>query len=311
MPRRRALVTGAAGFLGSHLVRRLVDEGWEVTALARPRSQLRRLPREISLLEADLTTLEPDTSIPTVDVLFHLAAVGLHEPRPRPVEEVIRTNVLGTVNVVRLASQHGIPHLVHVGSGHEYGEGTRLREDAPLRPRSAYGASKAAAWLVGSALARLMDVEFVGLRPFTLYGPADSPHGLVGSAVVASLENEPLELTEGRQTRDFVFVADAVDALLAAADSRGDFEVANVCTGVETSIRDVVELVVELSGSTAQPLFGNRPYCDDEVWSASGDPTRAREALGWEAKTGLREGIAATVEWFRAARGSLEPETVP
>jgi len=237
--------------------------------------------------------------------------VGLHEPYPRPPEEVMRTNVLGTLNVLRLAAALGARRVVHAGSGHEYGVGRHLREDAPLRPRSAYGASKAAAWLLASAFCRLQGLEVVGLRPFTVYGPADSPYGLVASVIAACLANAPLDLTEGRQSRDFVFVADAVDALVASAGPGADGEVLNVCTGVETSIREVVELIVDLAEGAAQPRFGARPYSDDELWSSSGDPTRARELLGWEATTGLREGLAASVASYRDARAPLEPETVP
>lgn len=313
MAEPRALVTGAAGFVGAHLVRRLLAEGWDVTAMVRPGSDTGRLASELerlALVEADVTTLEPDTVAARAEVVFHLAAVGLHEPRPRPPEEVMRTNVVGTLNVLRLAAALGARRVVHVGSGHEYGAGSRLREDAPLRPGSAYGASKAAAWHLASAFCRLRGLELVVLRPFTLYGPGDSPYSFVASAIAACLGNEPLELTEGRQSRDFVFAADAVDALVASADASANGETLNVCTGVEISIREVVELIVALTGGAGRPLFGARPYSDDELWTSSGSPTRARDVLGWEATTDLREGLAATVASYRDAGMPREPETV-
>jgi UDP-glucose 4-epimerase len=244
----------------------------------------------------------------SVEVVFHLAAVGLHEREPRPPDEIARTNMLITLNVLRLSAALGARRVVHVGSGLEYGQGTKLDENVPLAPTSAYGRSKASSWVVTQAFCRELRLEPVGVRPFTVYGPNDSPYGLVGSAVIAALARSELELTEGRQTRDFVYVADAVDAITAAAvEPRAVGEVFNVCTGVDTSIRSAVDLIFLLSGSDAMPRFGARPYRPEELWSSSGDPAKARTTLGWQPQTSLEEGITETIAWFRDRSAARAP----
>ena len=217
-----------------------------------------------SWVEADLTDLqtgEVAAGAGRIDVAFHLAAVGLHEPRPRSAVDVVRENVLGTVALLELARETGAARVVNCGSGHEYGAGSRLSEDAPLRGTSVYGASKAAAWHLLDAGARRSGIPLVGLRPFTVYGPGDSPHALLGAAVAAAASNQPMEFTEGGQTRDFVYVDDVVDALVVAAShARAPGSIFNVCTGVETSVRDAVSLVFDLAGSEAGPVFGAKRY---------------------------------------------------
>jgi UDP-glucose 4-epimerase len=311
---RRALVTGASGFIGSHLARRLLADEWEVLGVVRDDSDPARIAEALcdaQIIEADLTAGADSQNLEGVDVVFHLAAVGLHERVPRAPVEIAWTNVLITLNVLRLAAALGARRIVHVGSGLEYGEGRKLREDAQLAPTSSYGSSKAASWLLTHAFCREEQLEPVGLRPFTVYGPGDSPYGLVGSSVLAALAESDLALTEGRQTRDFVYVTDAVEAIVAAATSPSAVgEVFNVCTGVDTSIRAAVEQIVSLSGGDVMPRFGARPYRAQELWCSSGDPSKAAAVLGWAPTTGLEDGLAETIAWFRERSMAATDETL-
>jgi nucleoside-diphosphate-sugar epimerase len=309
----RVMVTGAAGFLGAHVVRRLLGIGCQVKGVIRPGSEPWRLDRStpgLELVTADVRQLDEAVArrgLSDVHAVFHLAAAGV-DPSRSDAEEITATNVLGTLQALRAASRVGARRFVYCGSCFEYGAGTGLHESALPEPAAEYGASKAAGWLLAHAYGRREGLAVVALRPFTLYGPLEAAYRLVPHSIRACLTGERLTLTEGRQTRDFVYVDDAVEAFLMAAvapDATGG--TFNVCTGVETSVREVVSAIVQLTGGTVRPEFGAVPHRATELWRQSGDPTRAAVALGWCATTPLQEGLARTLEWFRT-NGTWNPE---
>ena len=233
----RALVTGAAGFLGSQLVRRLVAERHEVVALVRPQSDLWRLHDVLDRIDVVPTDLSSTVSVGTADVVFHLAAAGV---RPgEAARAVVGTNVLGTLTGLEIALEAGARRFVYCGSCFEYGPGEGHREDAPPRPISEYGASKAAGRLLAEAFSRAHGLPVTAVLPFTAYGPYEAAQRLVPSVCLAIVRGDPVELTSGEQTRDLIYVDDVVDGLLAVAraDTRGTF---NLCTGRATSVQELL-----------------------------------------------------------------------
>jgi UDP-glucose 4-epimerase len=307
----RVLVTGAAGFIGANLVQRLSEAGAEVLALVRSAPDAWRLrhlsPAGVELVVGDLDLLgQPGTPerFHGVRRIFHLAAAGVSQTGQDPVE-IVRTNMVGTLTALQLAERLDVLRFVYCGSCFEYGGAVRAREDRPPAPTSEYGASKAAGWLLAHAVGRRSGVPVASLRPFTVFGPLEGARRLVPHAIMRAMDGIDLALTAGEQTRDFVFVDDAVDAFLAAATvDRAVGGTFNVCSGQETSVRHVVEIVLELTDSNANPLWGAVPYRPDEMWRLSGDPTHADDVLGWTTTTPLREGLRRTVEWFREHRGA-------
>jgi nucleoside-diphosphate-sugar epimerase len=295
----RALVTGAAGFIGSHLVRRLLRDGVEVVALVRPGSDLWRIEDVLDWVELATATDEP--RLAGVTTVYHLAAAGV---RPDgDASEAVETNVLGTLRLLERARDVEAERVVYCGSCFEYGPGERLGEDAPLRPLTEYAATKAAGRLLAEAFGRTHGLPVVSVRPFTAYGPFEAAYRLVPSTILSALGGLPVELTGGGQTRDLIHVEDVVDGLLAAARSKravgGTF---NLCTGVSTRVRDVAETVVELVGEPVEVRLGALPDRTAEYETLSGDPTRAADVLGWTASIELRDGLARTIEWFREHR---------
>jgi nucleoside-diphosphate-sugar epimerase len=237
-----------------------------------------------------------------VQLVYHLAAVGM-DPLQQDVEEILRHNLWGTLRVLQLAERVAPERLVFCGSGHEYGAASRAGEEVVPAPVSAYGVSKTSGWMLARARAQQAELPLVSLRPFPVYGTFDVSYRLVPYCVRRALAGAPLEITGGEQTRDFVYVDDVVEAFLAAGTAPGAVGgTFNVCSGVETSVRELVETVVELTGCAAAPRFGTRPYRPSEMWHLSGDPARAAEVLGWRATTPLREGLERTIAWFRARR---------
>jgi nucleoside-diphosphate-sugar epimerase len=307
---RRVLVTGAAGFLGSHLVPRLIEHGAEVCVLDQPNA--RRWPLlergdVAATIKADVSGLVDtryDHELGDIDAIFHLAAVGVMGD-VGDVRQVVTGNIDATLAVL-VAAERLRSRLVYCGSCFEYGAGARWAEDALPAPTTEYGAAKASGWLLVNAFARRTGLEVVSLRPFTMYGPMEPPGRLVPSVVRRALAGKAIDLTPGEQLRDFVYVDDAVDAFLAAATTDaavgGTF---NVCTGRAVTVRDVVLHVLQCTGSSSEARFGALPYRPTELRVLSGDPTRAEQVLRWRARVTIEDGLARTIAWFRRVGADL------
>lgn len=308
----KAVVTGAGGFVGSHLVRRLAADGTSVVAIVRPGSSLWRLEDvlgSITVVEADLLRDSGASALRHaghVDVLFHLAAAGV-DPTRGDDPTLVEDNVRLAFHALELAAELGVERLVNAGSCFEYPAGDRIGEQVPPAPRSWYAAGKSAAWIVLHAHQRRTGLPTLTLRPFTTYGPYESPYRLVSSTTLSALAGRPIKLTSGEQRRDFVHVHDAVDAFVTAATKGNDGATYNVCTGVATRVVDVARTVVRLSGGDSVLDVGAIPTRSIEFASLSGDPAAASRELGWQATLTLEHGLGQTVEWFRE-RGVGLPE---
>jgi UDP-glucose 4-epimerase len=289
----RALVTGGAGFIGSHLVDALVARGDEVTVLDNLSTGRREyVDPAATLVEHDVREpLETDA-----ELVFHLAAqadVGTSMERPGFDAEV---NVVGTVNVLEAARAAGAQVVFSSTGGAIYGDvDGPAREDSPLRPVSAYGLAKRSAEIYVDGWNRIFGAGHIVLRLANVYGPRQSA-ALEGGVIAIFLERlargEPTAIFgDGTLTRDFVHVDDVVRAMLLAASHRGG--VFNVGTGVETSIAELHAVCERAVGVAAAPRF-DPPRAGDARRSVL-DPTHAAHELGFSASIGLVDGIAATL----------------
>jgi nucleoside-diphosphate-sugar epimerase len=308
---RRILITGASGFIGAQLAARLAGEGAEVVALVRPGAndwRLRSLAPDVPRIAVDITAADCAArigSVGEVDALVHLAAAGV-DASAADTADVVRVNVEGSARVMIAAARAGVKRFLYCGSCFEYASGSAWREDAAPQPQTLYGASKSAGWTVTKALGSELGVPTAALRPFTAYGPFEAHYRLVPRLVEGALRGVAVPLTSGKQTRDWVYIEDVVDAFATALSAEGiEGAIFNVCTGTESSVRTVAELVLELARSASTPDFGALPYRAHEFWRLSGDPTRAAEHLGWRARTPLRVGLARTIAWFREHSDAL------
>src|SRR5215471_187998 len=292
----RFLVTGGAGFIGSHLAHALLGEGHVVRVLDDLSSGNRKnLPQQLELIEADVTDpAAVDGALDGVDGCFHLAAIASVARSHREWLRTHQVNLTGTINVFDQARpsrrRREVP-VVYASTAAIYGNcgNFPVDEESPAAPLSAYGADKHACELHARVAGAIHGVPTVGLRFFNLYGPRQaslSPYsGVVSIFAERLLSGEPVEIFgDGEQTRDFTYISDAVSALRRAlrAATTSAF-VFNVCTGKATSVRDLAQTVAELCGT--ELIVHRRPSRCGEVRISIGDPRRAVERLGFTAQT--------------------------
>jgi nucleoside-diphosphate-sugar epimerase len=300
------LLTGATGFLGTHLARELVRQGAVVHAIRRDSRSATRLPCEgIAWHQADLldpTSLRRAVEAATPHVVFHLAATAVAFDAAKD-EETYRVNVEGAWNLWQALA--GRPcRLVHTGSCGEYGQAVgQVKEDHVCRPTWFYPATKNASVVLLSTLGQCRQREVVVLRPFGPFGPADDPSRVVPQVVQTLLRGEEVQVTAGEQLRDFAYVDDHVLAFLRAATSPlpESGRIYNVGSGDVIRLRDFITLIAEAVGGDAirRVRFGAIPYRENELWEMSCDISAARAELGYRPRVSLREGLARTVEWYR------------
>lgn len=310
----RALVTGAGGFIGSHLAEHLVRAGWEVRAFVRYSShdQLGALVHVDPGVRAGMEVLPGDLRDPEAvraattgcDTVFHLGAMISIPYSYRAPREVVETNVMGTLNVLTAADAHGARRVVHTSTSEVYGtaQTPAIDEAHELRGQSPYSASKIGADKLAEAFHRSFGTPVVTLRPFNTYGPRQSPRALIPTVITQALAGGPVRLGSLAPTRDFTFVEDTVAAFALAAHAGAVGEVVHLGTGVEVSVGDIVEMVGAVLGVDLEVLPEDqrvRPP-ESEVMRLLSDPARARQMLGWEPRVPLSEGLRRTVEWLQA-----------
>ena len=306
----RGAVTGGAGFLGSHLVDRLVEEGWEtlvVDNLATGRvSNLADARRRgaVGVHQLDITSDDLFGALERFapEVVFHLAAQTSVSASVADAKHDAMVNIVGSLNVVQAASASGARRVVFVSTGGAiYGRTSWLPtpETESRRPESPYGVSKLAVEGYLRLWREAHGLEYVILGPSNIYGPRQDPHGEAGVVAVfsrACLDRAPPAIFgTGEDTRDYVYVEDVVDALVRAAE-RGEGGFYNIGTGVETSTNRLYAVVA------GEARFGggarSAPPRPGDIPRSCLDSSLARRELGWEPFTPLEEGVAATVEWF-------------
>jgi len=305
----RVLVTGADGFIGSHLVHRLVDDGADVHALTSEVSSVfpRRLVDlrgRIAIHEGNLMDRGAMDAIaretrPTY--VFHLAAYTHVGKSWQRVDECIQANIQGTINLLQALADTGYERFVNTGTSEIYGDiEVPFREDAVVNPISPYSVSKYAAERFCRLFQRAYGWPIVMVRPFNAYGPAQSPDRVIPEIIVRALRKEELAMTQARQTREFNYVADLADGFVRAAITPGvEGEIINIGGGEEISMRDVATTILDLMGNPIEPHFGALPERPTEIMRMYCDSTKARTMLGWAPAHTLRDGLAKTIEWYR------------
>lgn len=306
---RRVLVTGGAGFIGSHLVEELVRRGDWVRVLdnfsSGRRENLRSLGEAVEVLEGDLRDAnQVRAAVRDVEMIFHQAAFISVPESMRDPETCFAVNVGGTVALLEAARQSGVRKVVLASSTAIYGEAETfpISEELPPQPLSPYALSKQMDELYARFYTQVFGLPVVALRYFNVYGPRQRPDSPYAAAIPIFLNRllrrQPLTLFgDGRQTRDFIFVKDVVKANLLAAESEVAGEAFNICTGQEISVLDLVEILRPLSPTPLEIRFA--PSRPGDIFRSVGSPARAVHCLGFQAEVSLQEGLQQTLDWMR------------
>jgi len=311
---KSVLVTGAGGFIGSHLVERLALEGAAVKAFVRYNSRgdnglLSLVPKDVMggvrVIAGDLRDF--DGIRKAVDgclAVFHLGAlVSIPYSYVRP-REVAETNAMGTMNVLIACSRHPVERLIHTSTSEVYGTARRvpIDEEHPLQGQSPYSASKIGADKLAESFYCAYGLPVVTVRPFNTFGPRQSARAVIPTIITQALSRPTIRLGNLETTRDFTYVDDTVDGFVKAAEVQDvEGKTLNLGTGYDIAIGTLAETIVRLVGSPAKIELDPdrlRPS-GSEVLRLVSDNARARALLGWVPRVGLEEGLKRTIDWIR------------
>ncbi len=321
---RSVLVTGAGGFIGSHLTESLVNQGAKVRVFIRYNSRadmglLGQLSAEsrgkIDFVFGDLRDADAvQGAMRDQEIVFHLGAliaIPYSYLHPR---EVVETNILGTLNVLMAAKSLKPMRVIHTSTSEVYGTAIRtpIDEAHPLQGQSPYSASKIGADKLAESFACSYDVPVVTVRPFNTYGPRQSARAIIPTIISQALTRDEISLGDLTPKRDFTFVADTVDGFIrAAVAEKVNGESINLGTGKAISIGELVEMILSLIGrqvSLKSDLTRFRPPAS-EVRNLLADGQKAERMLGWKPQTSLMDGLRQTIEWVRLHPECFNPES--
>ena len=311
---KRVLVTGAGGFIGSHLVETLVQLGADVTSFVRYNSRsdfgfLEMLPNEIQndlkIIQGDLRDCDAVRAcVKDVDVVFHLGAliaIPYSYLRPR---EAVETNIIGTLNILTAAVEFGTEKIIHTSTSEVYGTAkyVPIDEKHPLQGQSPYSASKIGADKLAESFYSSYELPVATIRPFNTYGPRQSARAIIPTIISQALTNQKIKLGTTTTTRDFTFVEDTVRAFICTATSGKSIgEVINIGSNFEISIKELVKKIASLIDRPIEIMLDEertRPDKSevDQLWV---DNRKAKEVLDWEPKINLDEGLEKTISWIQ------------
>jgi len=319
---KKVLVTGAGGFIGSHLVERLVDLGANVRGFVHYNSLGRwgwlddsSKKDHVEVIVGDI--IDHDSvrnAVKGVEVVFHLAAlIGIPYSYQAP-SSYVQTNVVGTLNVLQASLATKVEKVVHTSTSEAYGSAqyVPIDENHPLQGQSPYSATKIGADKLAESFFRSFELPVATIRPFNTYGPRQSARAIIPTVISQALTQSKLRLGNLTPTRDLNFVSDTVEGFLhVASEAKAVGEVINIGNGKEISIGDLAQKIIKLMGKNVSIVSESqreRPEAS-EVDRLCADISKARMLLDWEPKYNLDDGLSKTIAWVKSNIDSFRPNT--
>lgn len=319
--KKKVLVTGAGGFIGSHLIERLIDLGADVTGFVRYNSRndwglLEIIPKHmldsLEVISGDLMDFDAVSSAAKdADIIFHLGSlisIPYSYDRPR---DTIENNILSTLNVLTAARDRGVEKIVHTSSSEVYGTAlyVPIDEKHPLQGQSPYSASKIGADKIAESFYCAYDLPVATIRPFNTFGPRQSARAIIPTIITQAIEQETIRLGSLFPTRDYTYVQDTVNGFIKVAQSDNSVgEVINIGSNFEVSMGDLAEKISNLLNkkiSIVQDPSRVRPQ-KSEVQRLWCDNAKAKRLLDWEPQVSLEEGLQETIEWMKKNKNRIK-----
>lgn len=302
----RVLVTGGYGFIGSHLVKRLLKQQANVGVLVRKSSNPWRLKGVLHSIEKYGVDIQDKVQVQHAikqfkpDYICHLAAYGVDSANQDYVR-AIETNVIGTIHIVQAAKLVDCKKIICFGSSSEYGNKKEpIDEDMVLTPVDMYGSSKAASTIIAHQIAAENNIDIITLRPFGVFGETEAPHKLFSYVILQALNNKSVDLTLCNQLRDYCYIDNVVDACILALEKHSiQNEIFNIGSGNVHPLKYYVELIFKHLQAERKPNYGALPYRGSERWVPQPNIHKAKKILFWEPKIDVEEGIIRTISWYR------------
>lgn len=306
--KQKILVTGATGFVGSWLVRKLVENKEDVSIIVRDKNLNARIvgvAENIHTYEGDLQSSRLENIIDKIKphIVFHLAAQGALPGQKVTIDDLIETNIKGLTRLINATKKHDLRLFVNTGSSSEYGVKERpMKESDVLAPINDYGVSKAAATLYSQKIALTESLPIVTLRLFSPYGYLDDPNRLISFVINKALRNETIILSSKKNVRDFIYIDDVVAAYLATIQtSFNPGEIINIGSGKQHSVYDIVSDVIATTRSTSKLAWNTMPQqsrqIETKVWQA--DIKKAKIILNWKPKYTLHQGLKEIIAQYQ------------
>lgn len=301
------LVTGASGFVGANIVHRLVKDGKSVHIISRdkrPGWRLNSVADKIHFHQADLATNDLTSLLKLIkpNYIFHLACYG-SLPKESDLLKMIKSNILGTANLLTAIKTQPVKLFINTGSSAEYkSKNGNLGENDQLLPTNDYGVSKAAQTLLCQKESLTHGLPIITLRLFSPFGYYEQETRLIPHIILRSLQDREIPLSNPTFVRDFIFIEDVVDAYLSACKIKPrPGEIFNIASGQQQTIKNVTETILELSGSKSHTIYGKvkKQYRQIEPESWQADISKARKELKWQPKYSLKDGLRETLTWFK------------
>jgi nucleoside-diphosphate-sugar epimerase len=303
---KKVLITGAYGFIGSHLVSPLLDEGAEVSVLVREHSNPWRLKEKlhhVCVYKGDVAdSLRVSQIVHTIkpDFIFHLAAYGVDRMN-KQIQQAIKTNIIGTVNIIEAAIAANCEKVINLGSSLEYGySDQKLSEDMRLNPLDIYGSTKAASTILAHQIAKAGNLKLVTIRLFNTFGEKEAPQKLFSYVILQLLKDKEVKLSSGEQYRDYLYIENYIDGLILAAKNKNvQNDILNMGSGQALPIKFYVQKLFQLIDPEKKPLFGTISYTENDRMLAEPDIQKVKDTLKWQQRISLEEGMERTINWYK------------